>query len=323
MGGDKQVQLWLEDRTPFLGTVVGVDQYLDLAYIRLDGVVANAPRLPLHDSSGVSAGQEIYVLGYPLGYTGPPSLTRGLVARVYTSTMSNGEPVTVIQTDAAINIGNSGGPVLNRTGGVIGVVFGNEGPDVGGIGYATSANDLKRVINFLGRGGNTLVPATPSPTPEPNTGYGKWSTWSELKARYPDEVNPYVNLRGNGPYPTLYAYSFQVICFTDSNELDVAVREVSTTDFYLAAEFSTLPTHTEIDRQDFGTQDWFVQNEEDSRAINYYPPESLVKRIINLLSNGASRVELTQSPGKEYSGLFTFDTRGSKEALKPVLEACR
>ena len=177
VGKEATVELWVGDVSLGAAQVLGVDEYLDLALIRLRNDQVSSGRLTalgLGNSNSVSTGQDVFVLGYPKGYSGPPTLTRGVVSRSYTVTMSNGEDATVIQTDAAVNSGNSGGPLLDRKGVVMGVIFAREVEGATGIGYATSANDLNRALSDLAAGRKNLKP-TPSPTPGPTVSpTGNW-----------------------------------------------------------------------------------------------------------------------------------------------------
>ena len=111
VGAESTVNLWIDDLDLGSAQVLGVDEYLDLALIRLRDDQVSRGRLTalrLGTSDSVATGQDVFVLGYPKGYTGPPTLTRGVVSRSFAETMSNGYDVTVIQTDAAVNSGNSG-----------------------------------------------------------------------------------------------------------------------------------------------------------------------------------------------------------------------
>ena len=176
VGTDATVSLWVDGLSLGEAQALGVDEYLDLALIRLRDDQVSRGRLTalrLGNSDTVGAGQDVFVLGYPQGYSGPPSLARGVVSRSYTETMDNGEDVTVIQTDAAVNAGNSGGPLLDRSGAVMGVIFAREVDGATGIAYATSSNDLRRVLRDLSEGSTRLVP-TPSPTPVPTPTAGGW-----------------------------------------------------------------------------------------------------------------------------------------------------
>ena len=80
VGRDTTVNLWINDTALGAAQVLGVNEYLDLALIRLRNDQVSRGRLSafqLGDSGKVMTGQDVFILGYPLGYTGPPTLARG------------------------------------------------------------------------------------------------------------------------------------------------------------------------------------------------------------------------------------------------------
>lgn len=116
VGSSRQVELQMADGTAASGQVVGISSDLDLAIIETD---ATAPAIL--DWAAVTAalsGSTVFGIGFPLGTTGAPVLTRGIVSRV--ATYDDGVPY--VQTDAALNPGNSGGPLVDDCGKVLGVI---------------------------------------------------------------------------------------------------------------------------------------------------------------------------------------------------------
>jgi S1-C subfamily serine protease len=107
-------------------TVVGQDTPADLAVIR---VRARAPKgqtpkaINWADPNSVRVGDEVVAIGYARNFQGPPTVTRGIISAVHRqqSQAQIGEVADMLQTDAAINNGNSGGPLLNLRGEVLGV----------------------------------------------------------------------------------------------------------------------------------------------------------------------------------------------------------
>jgi len=95
--------------------VAGIDTEADLALLRTPQPTVPRQALPLGSAGATKVGQQVFVVGSPLG-TFSNTVTRGIV-----SAMRNLGGITFIQTDAAINPGNSGGPVMNEAGEVIGV----------------------------------------------------------------------------------------------------------------------------------------------------------------------------------------------------------
>ncbi len=138
--------------------VISTDMDKDLALIHIGS--GEYPYLPLGKLTDVSIGKEVYTVGNPLGLS--HSLSRGIVSSVRKA-MKKATPVTLIQTDAAINAGNSGGPLITPEGLVLGVVTfkaGTPSLPVQGIGFAVSSEDI---INGL-----SLMPANESTHPNPS-----------------------------------------------------------------------------------------------------------------------------------------------------------
>ena len=122
--------------------VAYVDDNVDLALLKVDG--ANFPHLVLADAATVRQGQEVFAVGNP-GTAMLFSVTKGIVSGV--DEFPNAGPGTWIQTDAQLNPGNSGGPLVNMQGEVIGINTSRPAAkDVVGIGFALSSSDLIRIL---------------------------------------------------------------------------------------------------------------------------------------------------------------------------------
>lgn len=116
------------------------DQNGDLALLKIKPKNA-LPTIKLGDSSMVKVGQKVLAIGNPFGFKG--TLTTGIVSRIDYERNK-------IQTDAAINPGSSGGPILNANGEVIGISQSIFNPDNNksniGIGFAVPANEVKKIV---------------------------------------------------------------------------------------------------------------------------------------------------------------------------------
>ncbi len=128
-------------------TVVASSPNTDVALLRLEGPAPTAP-LPVGDSDLAAVGDQVLVVGAPLGQG--HTLTVGYISARRTSRglMGVGGEVDFLQTDAAINPGNSGGPMFNLRGEVIGIVshiLTLSGGSMG-LGYAVSANDAREML---------------------------------------------------------------------------------------------------------------------------------------------------------------------------------
>ena len=132
-------------------TVVGADPSRDLALLKVDA--SNLPTLSLGDSSSVGVGDPTYAIGNPFGLD--HTLTTGIVSALQRSLQApDGATISgAIQTDAALNPGNSGGPLLDSSGKVIGVnsqiqTGSSTGAEAGnvGIGFAIPSSTVKSFI---------------------------------------------------------------------------------------------------------------------------------------------------------------------------------
>ncbi len=134
----------LSDGRHFPGQVIGKDNRVDLALVKIDGAT-NLTALPIGDSNRLRVGEFVMALGHPFGLE--QSVSFGIVSR-------KGAPLTVaapgfdfIQTDAAINPGNSGGPLVNMAGEVVGV--NSMAARNGSIGFAIPSNLVKLLVPQL------------------------------------------------------------------------------------------------------------------------------------------------------------------------------
>jgi len=120
----------------------------DLAVLKLERPPADAVAAPLGDSDSVEVGEQIFIVGAPLGIS--HTLTVGHIsARRVTNSMFGGLLTTeMFQTDAAINVGNSGGPVFNMSGEVIGIVSHMISQSGGyeGLGFAMTSNMARELL---------------------------------------------------------------------------------------------------------------------------------------------------------------------------------
>jgi serine protease Do len=129
--GADSVKVKLSDRREFTAKVVGSDEQSDVALLKIDA--SGLPALRLGDSNQLKPGQWVVAIGSPFGLD--HSVTAGIVSAVGRSNPYAGQQyVPFIQTDVAINRGNSGGPLLNTRGEVVGInsqIFSNSGGYMG------------------------------------------------------------------------------------------------------------------------------------------------------------------------------------------------
>jgi putative serine protease PepD len=151
VAGATSIMVRFQDGTVEKATLVGSDQSTDIAVIKVSGDSSLLHPLTFGSSSSLQVGDEVAAIGSPFGL--PESMTSGIVSAVNrTITAPNKFSISgAIQTDAAINHGNSGGPLLNMSGQVIGVNAQIESDSGGndGVGFAIPSDAVKSVANTL------------------------------------------------------------------------------------------------------------------------------------------------------------------------------
>ncbi|MBQ3670001.1 MAG: Do family serine endopeptidase [Treponema sp.] len=153
-GKATDIKVKLNDGTSFEGKLIGADERQDIALVSFEATKdAKIVVATLGDSDLVQTGDICLAMGAPLGYS--QSVTQGIVSATGRSGTQIGNMNDFIQTDAAINQGNSGGPLVNIYGEVIGIntwIASSSGGSVG-LGFAMPINSVKRAIDdFISKG---------------------------------------------------------------------------------------------------------------------------------------------------------------------------
>lgn len=146
--GDFPIEVMMYDETSYEAELVGYDADNDLALLKIDAIGLNAAQLG--NSDELTVGQTVYAVGNPLGelsYT----ITGGMVSATdRTITTESNVAVNMFQIDAAVNSGNSGGPVYNAAGQVVGIVTAKySATGVEGIGFAIPISDAAHIANQI------------------------------------------------------------------------------------------------------------------------------------------------------------------------------
>ncbi|MCQ2574110.1 MAG: Do family serine endopeptidase [Treponema sp.] len=152
-GGATKISVKLNDEREFVGKLVGADERIDIALVSFESSDKSIPVAPLGNSDDVMAGDICMAFGAPLGYR--QSVTQGIVSAVGRDGSGIGSISDFIQTDAAINQGNSGGPLVNIYGEVIGINtwIASRSGGSNGLGFAIPINNVKNAIDSFISGG--------------------------------------------------------------------------------------------------------------------------------------------------------------------------
>ena len=147
VGKANKVTVYLyNDETPYEATIVGTDEQTDLAVLKIDKTGLTAATLG--NSDNVKVGEFAMAIGNPLGMQS--SVSSGIVSAVNRKVTSDNKTYTLIQTDAAINSGNSGGALVNSNGEVIGInTLKMSGSGIEGMGFAIPINSTKTIYEQL------------------------------------------------------------------------------------------------------------------------------------------------------------------------------
>jgi S1-C subfamily serine protease len=161
--GAQSVEITTADKKRYKATVLGTDKSHDIALLQINNATDLQPAT-LSDSTHLMVGQRVYAIGNPFGFQG--TMTRGIISALRSVELPSGMKIdNAIQTDAAVNPGNSGGPLLNSHGEVIGIttmIAGNPNGGVeqsAGIGFAIPISTAKAVLDDFARYGRVRRPS--------------------------------------------------------------------------------------------------------------------------------------------------------------------
>ena len=157
IAGGTSCYVALADGSIFDAALVGYDAEQDLAVIKAqdtDGRAAQGlPAAEFGDSDALSVGDPVYAIGNPLGVELRGTLTDGIVSAINRDVYVDGVTMTLIQTNAALNNGNSGGPLINQYGQVIGIntmkMGSSSTTSVEGLGFAIPISSAAYMVNDL------------------------------------------------------------------------------------------------------------------------------------------------------------------------------
>ena len=148
ISGATSIIVRLKDGTELPASLVGTDSMTDLAILTVSTDLT-LTCAELGNSDNLVVGQEVLAIGNPLGELGG-TVTNGIVSALERQVKIDGENMTLLQTNAAVNPGNSGGGLFDMYGKLIGVVNAkSSGDDVEGLGFAIPANTVYQIVTEL------------------------------------------------------------------------------------------------------------------------------------------------------------------------------
>lgn len=158
--GARDLKVTLGDQSAYDAAVVGYDEDKDVAVLKIDAPPEKLRPLQVGASSSLLVGQKVLAIGNPFGFS--HSLSTGVVSGVGRDISSaNGRPIRgVIQTDAAVNPGNSGGPLLDSAGRLVGVntaIYSTSGAS-SGVGFAIPVDTVRGIVDQLIKTGKVTRP---------------------------------------------------------------------------------------------------------------------------------------------------------------------
>ncbi len=152
-GRAEKVSVLMSDETEYEASIIGYDVDTDIAVLKVDATGLTPAEFG--NSDELQVGELVLAIGNPLGFELFGSVTSGIVSYLNREIAINEKPMTLIQTDAAINSGNSGGPLINSYGQVIGInsakmssTYGS-GASVEGLSFAIPITQAKEIIDDL------------------------------------------------------------------------------------------------------------------------------------------------------------------------------
>jgi Do/DeqQ family serine protease len=155
--GAQGVKVVLADRREFDAEVVLADPRVDLAVLRIRAS-ERLPTLPFADTHRLQVGDLVLAIGNPFGLN--QTVTSGIISALARTEVGASDYAFFIQTDAAINSGNSGGALVDMNGALVGInsaIYSTSGGGSNGIGFAIPAEMVRRVVESAASGGRTVV----------------------------------------------------------------------------------------------------------------------------------------------------------------------
>lgn len=148
----KSISVLMNDDETYDAEVIGYDTDCDIAVLKIKATGLTAAEFG--NSSDLHLGESVVAIGNPLGFELMDTVTGGMISGLNREITINDKAMTLIQTDAAINSGNSGGPLINRYGQVIGINSSKMSSSYGsasieGIGFAIPSDEVSKIVDDI------------------------------------------------------------------------------------------------------------------------------------------------------------------------------
>lgn len=153
--GAKEITVRLFNGVPYPATLIGQDADTDIAVLKIDAPPEQLEPIPFGDSRTLRVGQRIYAIGNPFGLE--RTMSAGMISCANRQLPSRERRImrSFLQVDAALNQGNSGGPLLNTRGELVGMnsaIMSSSG-DSAGVGFAIPSSTIQRILGQLSKHG--------------------------------------------------------------------------------------------------------------------------------------------------------------------------
>ncbi len=147
-----EISVLLSDDTSYDAEVIGYDTDCDIAVLKINETGLTAAEFG--DSDSLKLGESVVAIGNPLGFELMDTVTSGIISGINRQITINDKAMNLLQTDAAINSGNSGGPLINKYGQVIGINSSKMSSSysettIEGIGFAIPSNEVAEIIDDI------------------------------------------------------------------------------------------------------------------------------------------------------------------------------
>lgn len=145
--GYREIYVYNSNKRKVSAEILDFDKKSDIAILEINDDL-NLKEVIIGDSSKLNIGDEVFAVGTPIDYRYFSTFTKGIVSYLNRNIEVDGNIYNTIQIDASINGGNSGGPLINNKGNVVGIVFIKES-DIEDVGFALPINDLIESVNKM------------------------------------------------------------------------------------------------------------------------------------------------------------------------------